>query len=83
MSTTPDDPFELDIKATAELDVQGAPELPPAVIASFFAGGTVDRDAEIAAARGMTYRKPPGYTRLAPLLGTERDTEAGPEAEAY
>jgi hypothetical protein len=37
MSTTPGDPFELDIKATAELDVQGAPELPPGVIASFFA----------------------------------------------
>jgi hypothetical protein len=82
MTTTPDDPFELDIKATAELDGQGDLALPPGAIASFFAGGAADRDAEIADARGMTYHKPPGHTRLAPLLGirdeaVERGAEAG------
>jgi hypothetical protein len=70
MTTTPDDPFELDIKATAELDGPGDP---------------ADRAAAFARARGMTYRKPPGYIRLAPLLGiqdeiAERDAEAGREA---
>jgi hypothetical protein len=77
MTTTPDDPFGLDIKATAELDDRDR-ALPPGVIASFFADG----DAEIADARGMTYRRPPGHTRVALLLGirhepVEQGTEAG------